>query len=211
MDVSRLFRAGANLLRVSGYAVALLFAFSPSAQAQSVLGPKDGSGLPAADTGRVTAGTLAPVFTLETKDGTTVTLSQYRGKKNVVLVFYRGHWCPFCTEQLVKLQGLLDDKQRDDVELLALAIDTRAQLQTMADKVAAGGGRVAMTFISDPGHKVIDRYGLLNTSRSDGIPHPTTYVIDRSGTVRWKFTEVNYRIRPTNEMILAAVQRLPRQ
>ena len=56
------------------------------------LGPKDGAGLPPLDTGRVAVGSVAPDFTLETKDGGSVTLSQFRGKKNVVLVFYRGHW-----------------------------------------------------------------------------------------------------------------------
>ena len=56
------------------------------------LGPKDGAGLPPLDTGRVAVGSVAPDFALETKDGGSVTLSQFRGRKNVVLVFYRGHW-----------------------------------------------------------------------------------------------------------------------
>jgi len=51
----------------------------------------------------------------------------------------------------------------------------------------------------------IDRYGLLNPDDPRGIPHPTTYVLDRQGVVRWKFTEVNYKIRPTNAMILEAL------
>lgn len=68
--------------------------------------------------------------------------------------------------------------------------------------------RPDLTFLMDLGHRVIDRYGLLNEDRR-GIPHPTVYVIDRAGVVRWKFTEVNYKIRPTNEMILEALGRLP--
>ena len=60
--------------------------------AMAPLGPKDGAGMPPLDTGRVALGTVAPDFTLEAKDGGTVTLSQFRAKKNVVLVFYRGHW-----------------------------------------------------------------------------------------------------------------------
>ena len=75
---------------------ALLATTSTTATAQgrdlSALGPKDGAGLPPADTGRVRIGSLAPDFTLESKDGGTVTLSQFRGKKNIILVFYRGHW-----------------------------------------------------------------------------------------------------------------------
>jgi cytochrome oxidase Cu insertion factor (SCO1/SenC/PrrC family) len=61
-------------------------------QAVITLGPKDGLDLPPADLDRVKAGSLAPDFTLESKDGHAVTLSDFRGKKNVILVFYRGHW-----------------------------------------------------------------------------------------------------------------------
>lgn len=77
----------------------------------------------------------------------------------------------------------------------------------MLDRVATeyGGPTPDFTFLSDPGHRVIDRYGLRNEGNPNGIPHPTVYVIDPSGVVRWKFTEVNYKIRPTNAMILAAL------
>ncbi len=66
------------------------------------------------------------------------------------------------------------------------------------------------TFLSDPGAEVINRYGLFNQDdpRGRAIPHPTTYVIDLNGVVRWKMTEVNYRIRPENEDILAALDEL---
>lgn len=62
--------------------------------------------------------------------------------------------------------------------------------------------------MSDPGHRVIDRYGLLNPDNPRGIPHPTTFVIDRDGVVRWKFIEIDYRIRPTSEMVLEALQQV---
>ena len=73
-------------------AVALFVVATAGAQVTPALGPKDGAGLPPLDTARVAVGTRAPDFTLEAKDGGTVTLSQFRGKKEVVLVFYRGHW-----------------------------------------------------------------------------------------------------------------------
>jgi cytochrome oxidase Cu insertion factor (SCO1/SenC/PrrC family) len=69
-----------------------LIAASSTAQAQTKLGPKDSQALPAADLNRVKAGDAAPDFTLEDQDGKPVTLSDYRGQKTVVLVFYRGHW-----------------------------------------------------------------------------------------------------------------------
>jgi len=56
------------------------------------LGPKEGHKLPAEDLNRVKVGAAAPDFTLEDIDGKRISLSDFRGKKNVVLVFYRGHW-----------------------------------------------------------------------------------------------------------------------
>jgi hypothetical protein len=56
------------------------------------LGPADGRDLPAVDTGRVRVAALAPDFTLESLTAGRITMSQFRGKKNVILVFYRGHW-----------------------------------------------------------------------------------------------------------------------
>lgn len=63
-------------------------------------------------------------------------------------------------------------------------------------------------FLSDPGSQVIGRYGLRNADDDRGIPHPTTFVLDRDGVVRWKFVETDYRVRPTNEMILEALARI---
>ncbi len=56
------------------------------------LGPHDGFDLPGADTGRVAVGDIAPDFSLMSYAGPVTTLSDFRGEKNVVLVFYRGHW-----------------------------------------------------------------------------------------------------------------------
>ncbi len=56
------------------------------------LGPKDEGSYPPTDTTRVAVGAEAPDFTLAARDGSVKTLSGYRGTKNVILVFYRGHW-----------------------------------------------------------------------------------------------------------------------
>ncbi len=56
------------------------------------LGPNDGANLKPTNLERVRVGDKAPDFTLENMEGKRVSLSDYRGKKNVVLVFYRGHW-----------------------------------------------------------------------------------------------------------------------
>ena len=56
------------------------------------LGPKDGGDLGATEVERVKVGQAAPDFTLEDVDGKGITLSDFRGKKIVALVFYRGYW-----------------------------------------------------------------------------------------------------------------------
>jgi cytochrome oxidase Cu insertion factor (SCO1/SenC/PrrC family) len=60
--------------------------------AAPALGPIDGEGLAPTDLERVKVGDVAPDFTLEAEDGTPITLSRFREKKAVVLVFYRGRW-----------------------------------------------------------------------------------------------------------------------
>jgi|TARA_B110000263_G_C14991873_1_gene366358 peroxiredoxin len=82
----------------------------------------------------------------------------------------------------------------------------------MVDRVAEenDGLMLDYTFLSDPGAGVINRYGLYNQDdpRGRAIPHPTTYVIDMEGVVRWKMTEVNYRVRPENVDILTALEEI---
>jgi peroxiredoxin len=73
------------------------------------------------------------------------------------------------------------------------------------------GDRFMVTLLSDARMQVIDSYGLRNEAaakRGMSVPNPTTYILDKSGTVRWKFTEKNFAVRPTNEMILAELAKL---
>jgi cytochrome oxidase Cu insertion factor (SCO1/SenC/PrrC family) len=76
-----------------GRIVIVIFAlFLMSAPAGAQLGPKDGLDLAPTDLNRVKVGQPAPDFSLEAADGKAITLSDFRGKKSVVLVFYRGYW-----------------------------------------------------------------------------------------------------------------------
>ncbi len=112
---------------------------------------------------------------------------------------------------------------KDKVQILAASIDSHAdskkllallsQMPSEQDTKAVAMSRTApMTIdfplLEDANHRVIDRYGLLNPE-SKGWPHPATYVIDKQGIVRWKFVEVDYKVRPTNDMIMQAVSPLP--
>jgi len=79
-------------MRQTRLAVSIAFLVLSIAVAQAQLGPKDGGNLKPTDLERVNVGETAPDFTLENLDGNRISLSEFRGKKNVILVFYRGHW-----------------------------------------------------------------------------------------------------------------------
>ena len=110
------------------------------------------------------------------------------------------------------MQSLLPEQRKKDTVVVALSPDTLEDIVKIIPKVQSKTNQdFAVTLLSDAEHKVIDRYGLLNekaAQRGRNIPHPTTYVIDKTQTIRWKFTEVDYKIRPTNEMILAEIGKI---
>lgn len=99
---------------------------------------------------------------------------------------------------------------KGEVEILAVSIDPPEDLQRMVDRISQDGTVPDYQFLSDPGHRVIGRYGLLNPDNPRNIPHPTTFIVDKEGMVRWKFIEINYRIRPTNEQVLEALMAVRR-
>jgi cytochrome oxidase Cu insertion factor (SCO1/SenC/PrrC family) len=79
-------------MRVRHVIAAAFIVLIATAPARGQLGPKDGVGLIASELDRVKVTQPAPDFTLEDADGKPVTLADFRGKKSVVLVFYRGYW-----------------------------------------------------------------------------------------------------------------------
>ena len=96
---------------------------------------------------------------------------------------------------------------------MAVSAETREKQQMMIDRIAAeGGDPPTFIMLQDEAHRVIDRYGIFNEASAEDrpIPHPTTLVIDRDGIVRWRMTEVNYKIRPENADIVAALRALER-
>ncbi len=82
-----------------------------------------------------------------------------------------------------------------------MSVDPREKIQVMREKLKNNPG-LDFPMLSDADHQVIDRYGLLNDQAKRPIPHPATYVIDQQGLVRWRFVEVDYKIRPANEDVL---------
>ncbi len=111
----------------------------------------------------------------------------------------------------MELKALLPEELRDETEIVTVSVDDHDDMQRMIDRVADEDGvEPDFVMLSDPDLSVIDRYGLFNPDSSPRrpIPHPATYVIDKDGVVRYRFVEVDYRVRPTNEDILAVLKGL---
>jgi alkyl hydroperoxide reductase subunit AhpC len=84
---------------------------------------------------------------------------------------------------------------------MAVSIDSHEDSKKLIKKLEERSpGEYDFPFLQDNNHKVIDRYGILNPD-GKGWPHPATFVIDKQGIVRWKFIEVDYKKRPSNEQI----------
>jgi peroxiredoxin len=92
-----------------------------------------------------------------------------------------------------------------DAVILAISVDSRENLKKTLARLLDNTMQSRIVLLSDPDHKVINQYGLLNPD-SKGLPHPATYVIDKRGVVRWKFVDVNYKIRPDSKQVLKALK-----
>ena len=104
-------------------------------------------------------------------------------------------------------------KKDENVRLFAISVDPPDVSKAFAAKLAADGqGEINFPLLSDPDHRTIDAYGLHDPAydgqKFAGIPHPAVYVIDKNGIIAWAKVESNYRKRPTNEEIRAALDSL---
>lgn len=104
-------------------------------------------------------------------------------------------------EQLGKLKSLLTKAQKDKVHILAVSVDNHEESKKFGEMLRKRfDGEFDFPLLEDKDHKAIDRYGIFNPD-GKGWPHASTYVIDPKGVVRWKFVEVDYQKRATNEQI----------
>lgn len=93
------------------------------------------------------------------------------------------------------------------MEILAVSVDPHERANQLREKLKREPG-FDFPLLSDANHRVIDRYGLLNDKSPRSMPHPTTLVVDRQGVIRWRFTEVDYKLRPSNEDVLREVAKI---
>jgi peroxiredoxin len=167
-------------------------------------------------------GDKAPEFVLPDARGREVRLADLLGESRVVLVFYRGAWCPYCNLQLSAFQARLDEIKAAGAELVAISPQTPDNSLSLAEKA-----ELTFTVLSDAGNAVAERYGLrwelseqdkelyagvgidLNETNGDdsmSLPASATFVVNQDGTLAYASVSGDYRFRVGPEEVLAALR-----
>lgn len=128
----------------------------------------------------IAVGTEAPDFTLKDQNNQLVTLSSYRGHKNVLLVFFPLAFTGICTGEFAGLRDELPKFQNDDVETIGISVGP-----SVTHKIWASQNGYLFPILSDfwPHGVVAQAYGVLNMD--NGTPNRGTFVIDKAGIVTW--------------------------
>ena len=128
-------------------------------------------------------GQQAPDFTLPNQHGETITLSDFRGDKNVVLVFFPWAFTGVCTGELCVLRDRMLDFDNDDTITLAVSCDTKFSLRVFADTEG-----YAFSLLSDhwPHGATAQDYGVF-VDRV-GAAQRGTFIIDKAGIIRHVFS-----------------------
>ena len=126
-------------------------------------------------------GLSAPDFTLRDQHGQSTTLSQYRGKRVVVVMFYPWAFTRVCTSELCDVRDAMPHFQNEAVQILAISCDPVYSLRAYAEQEG-----LSYPLLSDfwPHGEVAQAYGVFEHSR--GCALRGTFVIDHDGVLRWK-------------------------
>ena len=126
-------------------------------------------------------GSRAPDFELSDQHGVKVSLSSFKGEKNVVILFYPFSFTGTCTGELCAIRDDLNAFQNDDVQLLAISCDSIFSQRTFAE---AQGYRFPVLSDFWPHGAVCTLYGVFKEDR--GCPIRGTFIVDKEGILRWQ-------------------------
>jgi len=129
----------------------------------------------------IQVGQEAPDFTLKDQDGQVRQLSEFRGRKNVMLVFYPLAFSGICTAELCQLRDDLPSFNNDDTVTLGVSVDSPYVLKAFAESQG-----YTFPLLSDfwPHGAIAKSYGVFNDER--GIAVRGTFIIDKQGVVRYE-------------------------
>ena len=164
---------------------------------------------PAAAAEIATGAKMPMGFAAKDAAGKSRSLASVAGKKGTILVLYRSaKWCPYCQAQLKELKAAQAELGARGYNIVGLSYDAPETLAAFAAKTG-----ISYTLLSDEKSAMIDALGLRDPayvvgSFAAGVPKASTLIIDKAGVVRWKTVAVDYKIRPQNGAIIAAVDAL---
>jgi len=139
-------------------------------------------------------GDQAPDFSLSNQFGETVTLSQFHGQKNVVVVFYPLSFSGVCTGELCELRDNFAQFERADVELLAISVDSKYVQKSFAEKE---GYKFSVLADFWPHGAVAQQYGVF--LEENGFSNRATFVINKDGVLVSKFVTAPGQARSLGE------------
>lgn len=160
----------------------------------------------------------APDFKAKDQNGSEIRLKDLLKKGKVVLVFYRGNWCPYCNKALSRLQDSLQFIKDKGATLLAVSPEKTEGISKTTEKTGA-----EYSVLHDEGLKIMKAYDVafevpentitryknagLDIEKNNGdngkyLPVPAVYIIDQESTIRYRFFETDYKKRPSVREIL---------
>ncbi len=164
-------------------------------------------------------GVKAPNFIAIDADSTSFDLYKALKDGPVVIIFYRGFWCPYCDKHLAQIQDSLPLITERGVKIVAVSPEKPEYLDKMAEKTGAG-----FRLLYDEGYKISDAYDVtftptkakliiyntalganLKETHSDDsqrLPIPATYIIDKNGEIVWRQFNPDYKKRSTVKEII---------
>ena len=166
-------------------------------------------------------GDKAPDFELPDGSGNKVKLSKMLETGPVVVTWYRGGWCPYCNIALMGFQEALPEIKAQGASLVAISPETPDNTMKTSEM-----DKLGFEVLSDKANKVAHAYGVAykmppaisgmmkdrlakqNGDDSNELPLGATYVIDRSGVIRYAFVDHDYRKRAEPSAVVAALKAL---
>jgi peroxiredoxin len=161
----------------------------------------------------------APDFKAKDQHGKEVRLRDLLKNGKVVLIFYRGQWCPYCNKYLKKLQDSLQLIKDKGATIVAITPELPENISKTVEKTNAD-----FSILYDEGLKIMKAYevefevpeNVLTRYRNSGIkidenngnkngnflPIPATYIIDKEANITYRFFQSDYKKRPSVKEIL---------
>lgn len=165
----------------------------------------------------------APDFNLKDQNGQNVSLKDLRKKGPVVIVFYRGNWCPYCNRELKALQDSLQWLVEKKAQVVAITPEASEGIQETVKKTGASfpilydadaklekayqvAYQVDAKAISRMKAGDIDLLKNNNQKEAAWLPVPAVYIVNRDGAVTYRYFNENFRVRPSVAELLTQIK-----